>query len=176
MESKLLAFAIFASALAHALQLGGTGPKLPRYVSYVGGTLGDVEATASEMLARQGDLPVSLDAGQGLGGDMLGGDIEAAQLARVGAAEWVHVATTFAELVAARRAGATTVWLNEQAAGSAGDLEDQGYFGTAIIDDFADAVIGGAIEVPDVLDEARDTRRRREARDERAGPLPETDR
>ena len=117
MESKLLAFAIFASALAHALQLGGTGPKLPRFVSYVGGTLGDVEATASEMLARQGDLPVSLDAGQGLGGDMLGGDIEAAQLARVGAAEWVHVATTFAELVAARRAGATTVWLNEQAAG-----------------------------------------------------------
>ena len=164
-----LAFAIVAAAAhAHALQL----PALPRYVSYVAGALGDVEVPAREMLTRQGDVAVPLDEVQRFGGDAVGGELEAARLARAGAAEWVHVATTFAELVEARRAGATTVWLNEQAAGSAGDLEEQGYFGTAIIDDFADAVIGGAIEVPGVLDEARDARRRREAKDEQARLVP----
>ena len=76
---------------------------------------------------------------------------------------WVHVASEFKELVAARRAGATTIWLNEAAAATAGDLNTQGYFGTAIIDDFADAICADASELVDAATAARRARSMRKA-------------
>ncbi len=36
---------------------------------------------------------------------------------------------------------ATTVWLNEEASEREGDIDQNGYMGVAIIDDFADAIV-----------------------------------
>eukprot|EP00325_Prymnesiales_sp_UTEX-LB-985_P030449 CAMPEP_0174718664 /NCGR_PEP_ID=MMETSP1094-20130205/29625_1 /TAXON_ID=156173 /ORGANISM="Chrysochromulina brevifilum, Strain UTEX LB 985" /LENGTH=184 /DNA_ID=CAMNT_0015918821 /DNA_START=92 /DNA_END=646 /DNA_ORIENTATION=- len=74
---------------------------------------------------------------------------------------WVHVTTTFPELVQARRAGAATVWLNDQAA--AGDLESQGYIGAAIIDDFADAICAAPNGLTSAINDARLARWQAEA-------------
>ena len=84
----------------------------------------------------------------------------------VGHEGWVHVASAFPELVSARRAGAATVWLNERAAATDGDLESQGYIGTAIIGDFADAVCAGPSELSAAVDAAR--RERWNASDDKA--------
>ena len=141
-------------------------PASARFVSYGAGTVA-LDADALEALGRQGDRVVPLDDPQGAFAEDMAANLEPARLAQSGAAEWVHVATKFPELVAARRAGATTVWLDPQAASNAGDIETQGYFATAIIDDFADAIVGAPAEVPGVLDEARVARARREAKDAR---------
>jgi hypothetical protein len=61
---------------------------------------------------------------------------------------WVHAGTTIKELAAAKRAGAATVWLNAAAAtATEGGLEDMGYLGASIVDDFADSTCGSADEL-----------------------------
>lgn len=75
---------------------------------------------------------------------------DASPLELVGPCEefaWVHVAMTFKECAAAKRHGATTIWLNEKAASTQGDFESTGFLGATIIDDFADAVCASAEEL-----------------------------
>ena len=68
---------------------------------------------------------------------------------------WIHVATAFSELAAAKQLGAVTVWLNAQAATTSGDLGTTGYLGAAIMDDFADRVCGTFDELPAAMLEAQ---------------------
>ena len=89
-------------------------------------------------------------------GAIVGDDVAAMSLR--GTVGWVHVASDFEELVAARRAGATTIWLNDAAAATAGDLETQGYLATAIIDDFADAICADPAELVEAAVAARRAR------------------
>ena len=68
---------------------------------------------------------------------------------------WVHVASTFKECAAAKRHGAVTIWLNEQAAAAEGNLESTGFLGAAIINDFADALCAGPGALRDAVQEAQ---------------------
>ena len=71
--------------------------------------------------------------------------------------EWVHIAATFKECTAAKRAGAVTVWLNEDAATamSPDNLLEQGYLGYKIVDEFADAICAGESGLLDAVVEGR---------------------
>jgi len=60
--------------------------------------------------------------------------------------EWLHIATTFKELTAAKSNGAVTLWLNEQAWRDADNL-DTGFLGAAIVGDFADALCAAEADV-----------------------------
>ena len=68
---------------------------------------------------------------------------------------WVHIASTFKEIAAAKRHGAATIWLNEQAAAAEGDLESTGFLGAAIINDFADALCARPDYLHDAVREAQ---------------------
>lgn len=52
---------------------------------------------------------------------------------------WVHIATAFKDLSAAKSHGAVTVWLNDQAVRDVDEV-NTGFLGMAIINDFADAL------------------------------------
>ena len=54
---------------------------------------------------------------------------------------WLHVACVFPEIVAARRLGARTIWLDPTASDDGDlDLEGMGFVAVGIVDDFSDAV------------------------------------
>lgn len=76
-----------------------------------------------------------------------GGERERGDLGAVGPG-WIHVADTFKEAVAAKRLGATTVWLSSAAAAAKGDVESMGYLGAAITGDFVNAVCGSPDALP----------------------------
>ena len=59
------------------------------------------------------------------------------------------------ECAAAKRHGAVTIWLNEQAAAAEGNLESTGFLGAAIINDFADALCAGPGALRDAIQEAQ---------------------
>lgn len=61
---------------------------------------------------------------------------------------WVHVAETFKDCAAAKRHGAVTVWLNEQAAANADDYEVTGFLGASIVKDFADSLCACEASLP----------------------------
>ena len=70
--------------------------------------------------------------------------------------EWVHVATAFKELSAAKNNGAVTVWLNEQAVRDVDEV-NTGFLGMAIIGDFADALCASEGEIAARVLEAQAT-------------------
>ncbi len=86
---------------------------------------------------------------------------------------WVHVADDFRSLVGAKRLGASTVWLNEEAAETVGNVEEGGWMGAAIVEDFADAVCGSLAALPDAVVAARRAAAAREAGDAETGEAME---
>ena len=130
-------------------------------VSITSALTADLSLELLESLESAGERVVRL--GAPLCVDDAGVVVGEATCSLQGIVGWVHVASEFKELVAARRAGATTIWLNEAAAATAGDLNTQGYFGTAIIDDFADAICADASELVDAATAARRARSMRKA-------------
>jgi hypothetical protein len=89
--------------------------------------------------------------------------IASGDFARAAAIEqWIHVCDSVPRLAGARRVGARTVWLNEQAAadensrgldGEAG--ESSGYLARGIIADLADGVCGCLADLPATLRQVR---------------------
>ena len=63
---------------------------------------------------------------------------------------FVHILCAHASPVAR-----VQIWLNEQAARSAGDLEMTGFLGAAIINDFADGLCESTAELVDAIEEAQ---------------------
>ena len=132
--------ALLATTAAMSLQTRGSGARGGDSLARAVVSAAVLGAAPLAALKSAGERVVLLeaplesdDSGQLLCDDGITADLQ-------GTVGWVHVATEFRELVSARRAGATTVWLSDVAAASAGDIETQGYLATAIIDDFADAM------------------------------------
>ena len=94
-------------------------------------------------------------------------DVPPPELGAVEAFAWVHIATTFPELATAKRLGAVTVWLNEQAAAAQDDIKETGFLAAAIISDFADAVCGNVDAVPYCVLEAQRAAIEKEEEEER---------
>jgi hypothetical protein len=89
--------------------------------------------------------------------------IASSDFARAAAIEqWIHVCDSVPRLAGARRVGARTIWLNEQAAADenskgfdseAGDAS--GYLARGIIADLADGVCGHLADLPAALKQVR---------------------
>lgn len=135
-----------APLIAHALALDPTRPPNIRAISFAGDALAPAAQTAmieshevadlvplAEALPRE-DLPPSLPP--------------------CGEFAWVHIATSFKEISAAKRNGAVTVWLNEQAVRDTEEFST-GFLGAAIINDFADALCSTEAELPALLVDAQ---------------------
>jgi hypothetical protein len=141
-----ISLVVLALAQGRALQLKGT-------VSFSI----DIGKTATQELAASGEIVVPL----------LQDFAEDYSLVN-GFDHWVHVAGGFKDLVAARQMGAATVWLNEQAAADADDIDATGYIGASIIGDFADALCGSSCELLGAVSEARHRFAEREVEEEDA--------
>ena len=152
----LAALVVSAAAAALVPPLRSTARSV---VSVVAPSVGAEPLAALERAGERVVRLVSLSVDDG--GRVSSGEAAEALQRTVG---WVHVACDFKELVCARRAGATTIWLNSAAAATAGDLETQGYFATAIIDDYADAVCACPGDLAGACDEARKTRAMRKVK------------
>lgn len=156
-----------------AMLLGCVVP-LPRAVSIASNllvstpvaqsVLDDLRAGGVELLAAvnydPGEAPAALVESGTLDGILestfTNEPIASGKFARAAAIEqWIHVCDTVPRLAGARRVGARTIWLNEQAAadenskgmnGEAG--ESSGYLARGIIADLADGVCGRFADLP----------------------------
>ena len=76
--------------------------------------------------------------------------------------EWVHICDTVPRLAGAKRMGARTIWLNQQAAadensrGFTGEPgESSSYLARGVIADLADGVCGELAEIPATLEQVQ---------------------
>lgn len=165
-----------------AMLLGCVVP-LPRAVSIASNllvstptaqsVLDDLRAGGVELLAAvnydPGEAPAALVESGTLDGILestfTNEPIASGKFARAAAIEqWIHVCDTVPRLAGARRVGARTIWLNEQAAadenskgmnGEAG--ESSGYLARGIIADLADGVCGRFADLPSALKQVQST-------------------